>query len=255
MSVDTPVETHLANADFYCTKNEAAAALGEIGDAVSVLTEEGSVIFNKISADEFETPLFQFVRRITTVFIPDVGEISAFVSDKLPHITSAPKDIVEFTRNLFTTDEPYEEEPTISKIEYLVSLLTGQQSMRDAIFSDDGLYHSAAGTFSPYLIGFFSITGDDFSSAEEKADSLMYGPAKRLAELFYSLLTSSLTAGLLLLFIRRLIPVFRPSKTATAVDAALLTAANLPLIIQGLRAVAKELAELRRIISVPKRNT
>lgn len=255
MSVEITVETYLTNADLYCTNNETEAAIGEIQEAVYVLTEQGSGIFSTISADEFETPLFQFVRRITTVFLPDIQEASAFISDKLPQITSAPQDILEFTRNLFTADDTGDTEPSISRIEYLISLLTGQQSMREAIFSEDGLYHSAAKTTAPYLIGFFSFTGDDFSSAEEKADSMIYGPAKRLAELFYSLLTSSLTAGLLLLFIRRLIPVFRPSKVSTAVNAAMLTAANIPLIIAGLRAVAKELNELHRIVSVPKRNT
>ena len=247
-------DERLNRADGYFREGDYDAAVSEILEAVALLSREGAVLVSSVSAEKFETPVFSVVRRVFSVFdtLPDSAELSALypeVRALLPERTESPSEMLAAVSEIYEKAEDEQETGAdFSLIQLLLSILSGQQSMRDMLFSETGMYVSAASAAAPYLTGLFLFSGDEGERAAEKADRMLFGPLKRLAELFYSLLTSSLTAGLLLLAIRRAIPVMRPSKASTAVEAVMLAASNIPVIISGLRSVAAELSSLRQII-------
>ena len=250
------VDARLNRADVYLLEGDETKAAAELLEAVRILSSEGSELLSSVSASEFEKPVFTILRRITAIFenLPDVTELISLIPDlqkDIPDTSASPAEFITAVTCIYEKAEDESEEtsaPSFSVIETLIALLSGQQTFRSMLFAEDGLYKSAASAAAPYLAGAFAFAGDDFDDAVGKADSMLFGPLERLAELFYSLLTSSLTAGLLLLIIRRAIPFMRPSKKQTAVDAVMLTASNFPEIIKGLRAVYAELLALREII-------
>ncbi len=82
---------------------------------------------------------------------------------------------------------------------------------------------------------------------------MLEGPVKRPVRLLFSLLTSAFISGLLLLLVRRILAArrMRPGFVENVVFAASilsLTAANIPMILEGLRAAVHELEELRSLI-------
>ena len=249
-------DARLNRADVFFAEGDSTQAIAELLEAAAILSRDGTELFSSITASEFETPVFTVLRRITLVFdnLPDVSEVSALLPEMasdIPDTSASPSEMLSAVTGLYEKagrEEPEGKSPNFRVISALIALLSGQQTLRDMLFAEGGMYASAADTALPYLAGVFAFRGEDFDSAAEMADSMLFGPFKRLAELFYSLLTSSLTAGLLLLVIRRAIPFMRPSKASTAVDAVMLTASAVPDLIKGLRAVAKELAVLREII-------
>ena len=88
----------------------------------------------------------------------------------------------------------------------------------------------------------------------EKIQKMMEGPIKRLVRLLFSLLTSAFISGLLLLIVRRILAVrkMRPGFVENAAFAASvfsLTAVNIPVMLEGLRAAAHELKELSALIT------
>lgn len=250
-------EVHLDYAAVLFQNGEYPSAVVELLEAVRLLSREGSDLISSVSAEKFQTPVFSVVRQVFSVFdsLPNAAEISSIIPEAkalLPDHTAAPSEMLAAVSGIYESageDAPAGDAPNPSVIQLLIALLTGQQSMRDTLFSDTGMYMSAASSAAPYLSVLFTFSGDTPDAAAEKASALLFGPLKRLAELFYSLLTSSLTAGILLLVIRRAIPVLRPTKAEAAVDAVLLAASAIPLLIEGLRAVAAELSLLRRILS------
>lgn len=250
------IDTRLDFAAELLRKEDYAAAVLELFEAVNLLAKEGSDLVSSVSADKFQTPVFSVVTRVFSVFddLPETAELAVLtpeIRSLLPKPSASPEEMLLSVSRIYEKAEeenPASGEADFSLIQFLLSLLSGQQSMRDALFSDAGMYDAAASSASPYLALLFSLSGDSMETAAEKAAATLFGPLKRLAELFYSLLTSSLTAGILLLLIRRAVPIMRPSKAATAVDAAILAASNIPVLIEGLRAVAAELSCLRQTI-------
>lgn len=256
------IDTHLNTADSLFGNEDYAAAVSELFEAADLLAKEGSTLVSSVSADTFNTPVFSVVTRVFSVFenLPETAELSVLapeIRSLLPGPSASPEEMLLAVSKIYEDagDEPASAEPDFGIIRLLLSLLSGQQSMRGTLFSDAGMYDSAASSAAPYLALLFTLSGDTADADAKKAAETLFGPLKRLAELFYSLLTSSLTAGLLLLLIRRAIPILRPSKKAATVDAVLLAASNIPLLIAGLRAVASELSCLRQIIrGVPHGN-
>ena len=261
-------DARLNNADFFFREGDVSRAIQELAFAAETLAADGSRIFSSVSASEFENPVFTILRSITSVFenIPDMSDIQALLpelQEKLPVSSASPAEILAAVRDIYSqatgdadtgcnddvrdSDSSSAPKPSLV-IEMLIALLSGQQAFRDMLFADCGIYDSAASSAAPYLAGFFVFRGEEGEFAVHKVDSMLFGPVKRISELFYSLLTSSLTAGLLLLVIRRAIPVMQPSNAKTAVDAVILTVSNIPEMIEGLRAVAAELSALKEII-------
>ncbi|MBE6507434.1 MAG: hypothetical protein E7Z72_05885 [Methanocorpusculum parvum] len=229
-------------------------AVSELFEAAGLLASEGAGLIRSVSASEFENPVFTTLLRITPVFenLPESADIQRLLPGYMetPVNADSPARMLSVVSDIYekAEDEPDGEETDFSLLKTLLSLLLGQQTFRSLLFAEDGMYASAASSASAYLAGVFVFRGDDIDSAVEKADSMLFGPVKRLAELLYSLLTSALTAGLLLLAIRRAIPFMRPSKKQTVFDAAVLTVSQIPDIIKGLRAVAEEISVLKAII-------
>ena len=109
-------------------------------------------------------------------------------------------------------------------------------------------------TATPYLItGAAYIHGDEGKSGE-KIQEMLEGPAKRLVRLLFSLMTSAFISGLLLLIFRRILATrsLRPGivkNVGFAASVLFLTAVNIPMMLDGLRAAAHELEELRCLIT------
>ncbi|MBQ3570783.1 MAG: hypothetical protein IJA20_08950 [Methanocorpusculum sp.] len=252
------VDARLDSADIFFQNGNYSAAASELLEAVRLLSRDGKEIVSSISSEGFESPLFSAVRRVFSVFdtLPDSAELSVLMPEAaalLPEHAASPSEMLAAVSEIYEKAEAEAEEAAagtadFSILQILLSLLSGQQSMRDILFSETGMYVSAASAAAPYLTGLLFISGGEAEASAEKADRLLFGPLKHLAELFYSLLTSSLTAGLLLLAVRRAIPVMRPSKSSAAAEVLMLAASNIPVLIAGLRGVAKELACLRAII-------
>lgn len=249
-------DVRLNQAEIYLSEGDQTKAAAELLEAVRILALEGSKLLSSVSVSEFEKPVFTILRRISAIFenLPNTTELISLVPElqkDIPDTSASPAELLEAVSGIYEKADMNCEEtnaPSFGVIDTLIALLSGQQTLRSMIFAEGGIYTSAASAAAPYLAGAFAFAGDDFEEAVNKADGMLFGPLQRLAELFYSLLTSSLTAGLLLLLIRRAIPFMRPSKKQTAVDAVMLTASNIPQIIKGLRAVAAELSALREII-------
>ncbi len=254
-------DVRLDTAAGYFQEGEYAAAVSALQEAVCLLSREGAEVVSSLSAADFTSPVFLAVRRVFSVFdgLPDSAGISSLMPEAghlLPDACASPSEMLAAVTEIYEqaeedgedTDAEEDTDAVLSLVRILTGLLSGQQSMRELIFSEDGLYGSAALAAVPYLTGFFVFSGDDTDSSIKKADRVLFGPLKRLAELFYSLLTSSLTAGLLLLAVRRAIPVLRPSRASTAANAVYLAAVNIPVLLDGLRSVARELSLLRQII-------
>jgi len=250
------VDARLDSADVLFQNGNYSAAASELLEAVRLLSRDGREIVSSISSEGFESPLFSAVRRVFSVFdtLPDSAELSTLMPEAaalLPERAASPSEMLVAVSEIYEKAEAEEAAAgtaDFSILQVLLSLLSGQQSMRDILFSETGMYVSAASAAAPYLTGLLLFSGEEAEASAEKADRMLFGPLKRLAELFYSLLTSSLTAGLLLLAVRRAIPVMRPSKASAAAEAFMLAASNIPVLIAGLRGVAKELSALRAII-------
>ena len=250
------VDARLDSADVLFQNGNYSAAASELLEAVRLLSRDGREIVSSISSEGFESPLFSAVRRVFSVFdtLPDSTELSVLMPEAaalLPEHAASPSEMLAAVSEIYEKAEAEAEAAGAADfriLQVLLSLLSGQQSMRDILFSETGMYVSAASAAAPYLTGLLLFSGEEAAASAEKADRMLFGPLKHLAELFYSLLTSSLTAGLLLLAVRRAIPVMRPSKASAAAEAFMLAASNIPVLIAGLRGVAKELSALRAII-------
>ena len=143
----------------------------------------------------------------------------------------------------------------VSALGVLIELLQGQRTLTDAVFADGGAYDAFTRVAAPYLIiGAAYAAGDaDPGTYEEKVSAMLAGPVKRLIRLLAALLTSAFMSGLILLLIRRILAVrhLRPGIIDNALFAGSvlsLTAANIPMFLDGSRAVIRELRELQNII-------
>ena len=90
--------------------------------------------------------------------------------------------------------------------------------------------------------------------SRKKIPEMLDGPVKRLFRLLFSLLTSAFMSALLLFLVRRILAArnMRPGiveNAAFATSLVSLTAANLPLLLEGLRAAVHELQDLRVLIT------
>ena len=261
----------LDTAERYLHAGNIDAALSSIEVAVSQMFGVGSDILSNIpEADiaSLDNRLALILRRFAENFgilpenfdpILSIAGVPASLSCVFAEHSEAPfsaEEIVKTLQVLYTPQEEISKDPEkdLSVLKTLTDILNGQKKVSDMIFSDDGAYDMFAMTAAPYLItGAAYIHGDEGQSGE-KIQEMLEGPAKRLVRLLFSLMTSAFISGLLLLIFRRVLATrsLRPGivkNVGFAASVLFLTAVNIPMMLDGLRAAAHELEELRCLIT------
>lgn len=278
MSLEDRLPDHFASigalldeAEKYCDEGNASAALFSLEAAVSQLCCAGSGILTEIPkadiaaldghlatvlrhlAERADLLPENFASVLSLTGVPaSLG--AKFAEKSSDHLSAA--EIVETLKQIYgapdeTSDDP---ENDLSLLYTLTDLLNGQKRVSEVIFSNNGAYDMLADAALPYLIiGAAYISGDG-EEAEEQIPKMLEGPVKRLVRLLFSLLISAFISGLLLLIIRRVFSVRKMSpgfsgNAAFAASIFSLTADNLPMLLDGLRAAARELQELRALIT------
>ncbi len=258
-------------AEGYLHEGNIDASLSSIELAVSQLGNVGSATLSSIPEADIaalDGRLAAILRRFAESFgilpenfdqilsITGVPEsLRGVFAERSPDSLSA-EEIVEILQIIYTAPDEVCEDPgnDMSVLTTLTDILIGQKTVSDVIFSENGAYDMFAVTAAPYLItGAVYVYGDE-GQAEEKIPDMLEGPVKRLVRLLFSLLTSAFISGLLLLIVRRVLAArrMRPGVVENAAFAASvlsLTAANLPMLLEGLRAAVHELNELRSLIT------
>lgn len=258
-------------AEGYLHEGNIDASLSSIEQAVSQLGNVGSGTLSAIPEADIaalDGRLAAILRRFAESFgvlpenfdqilsITGVPEsLRGVFAERSPDSLSA-EEIVEILQIIYTAPDEVSEDPgnDMSVLTTLTDILIGQKKVSDVIFSENGAYDTFVVTAAPYLItGAVYVYGDE-GQAEEKIPDMLEGPVKRLVRLLFSLLTSAFISGLLLLIVRRVLAArrMRPGVVENAAFAASvlsLTAANLPIILEGLRAAVHELNELRSLIT------
>jgi len=228
-------------------------ALSEIPQAdIDVLDGRLAVVLRRVAESAgFLPENFESILVLTGIPVSLGGEFAEKSSSSL-----SAEEIVEILQTIYTAPDEISEdtESDISLLKTLTDVLVGQKTVSEVIFSEDGAYDMFASAAAPYLItGAAYIYGGEGQS-EEKIPEMLDGPVKRLFRLLFSLLTSAFMSALLLLLVRRILAArkMRPGIVENAAFAASLvslTAANLPLLLDGLRAAVHELQDLRALIT------
>ncbi len=271
-------ECHLAEAETLACAGDHAAAAAAVEDAVNELLRAGSRLTAAIHPEdmaELEGTAARVLRALAERFgiLPEnylpVFSVAPEAEKILNPATAAEAQehqsvagVARVVSQVYDTGaspdtELSEEEGAgyVSVLGVLIELLQGQRTLTDAVFADGGAYDAFAGVAAPYLItGAAYAAGDaDTGTYEEKISEMLAGPVKRLIRLLAALLTSAFMSGLILLLIRRILAVrhLRPGIIENAMFAGSvlsLIAANIPMFIDGSRAVIRELRELQNII-------
>jgi len=257
-------------AEGYFHEGNIDAALSSLETAVSQLNKVGSGTLSEIPRADIATldgRLAAILRRFAessgvlpenfdlVLSITGVPESLRSVFAERSSESLSAEEIVEVLQIIYTAPDEISEDlgNDISILKTLTDILIGQKTVSEVIFSENGAYDMLAVTAAPYLItGAVYVYGDE-GEAEGKIPDMLEGPVKRLVRLLFSLLTSAFISGLLLLLVRRILAArrMRPGFVENAAFAASilsLTAANIPMILEGLRAAVHELGELRSLI-------
>ncbi|HJJ30430.1 MAG TPA: hypothetical protein O0W87_05480 [Methanocorpusculum sp.] len=265
------INDSLDAAEKYLHMGNIDAALSSIEAAVSQMFGVGSDILSNIpEADiiSLDSRLALVLRRFAENFgvlpenfepILSITGVPVSLNDVFAEGSEVPlsaEEIVKVLKVLYTPQEEISEDPEndISVLKTLTDILNGQKKVSDMIFSDDGAYDMLAMTAAPYLItGAAYLHGDEGQSGE-KIQEMLEGPVKRLVRLLFSLMTSAFISGLLLLLFRRILAArnMRPGivkNVGFAASVLFLTVVNIPILLEGLRAAAHELEELRSLIT------
>lgn len=265
------IDALLDEAEKYSDEGNTSAALSSLETAVSKLCSAGSGILADIPETDIaalDGHLATVLRRLaesanllpenfaSILLITGVpASLGAKFAEKSADNLSA-EEIVEALKLIYNAPDemPADPENDISLVQTLTDLRNGQKTVSEVIFSDNGAYDMLADAASPYLItGAAYLSGDEDESGE-KIQKMLDGPVKRLVRLLFSLLTSAFISGLLLLIVRRILSVRKMSpglgeNVSFAASVISLTAANMPVLLDGLRAAAHELQELRALIT------
>jgi len=264
------INSLLDTAEGYLHEGNIDASLSSIETAVSQLCSVGSGTLSAIPEADIaalDGHLATILRRFaeSSGVLPEnfdqvlsLTGVPESICDALAEKSVNPlsaEEIVDILQTIYSVPDEMSEDPEndISLLKTLKDILIGQKTVSEVIFSENGAYDMLAVTAAPYLItGAVYVYGDE-GEAEAKIPDMLEGPIKRLVRLLFSLLTSAFISGLLLLLVRRLLAArrMRPGVVENAAFAASvisLTAANIPMILEGLRAAVHELEELRSLI-------
>ncbi|HKM41839.1 MAG TPA: hypothetical protein VJY43_04650 [Methanocorpusculum sp.] len=257
-------------AETYFHEGNPDAALSAIEEAVYNLREAGVSILAEISGpdiDALESRPAAILRRFAEEsgimpenFVPALSltPIPASLGGgflKKTGSSLSASEIAGVLKTLYAAPEETADEPEkdIPVLRTLADLLIGQNTLSGVIFSENGAYDALSQIMAPYLIiGAAYLNGDE-EIYEEKIPGMLDGPVKRLTRLLYSLLTSAFISGLFLLIIKRVLATRKVSpgvigNTVFLASFLSLTVANIPMFIEGARAVVCEFRELRNII-------
>ncbi|MDO5844244.1 MAG: hypothetical protein Q4Q53_03750 [Methanocorpusculum sp.] len=261
---------HLANAEKAAAENNTECAVSEIKSAVDDLTAAGYSILNEIPKEDIvrlDGTVAKFLRRLAEdadllpknfeQIINAIPNADKIFKDKLQQPSDeslSAEKIVETVKTVYENEaeaESSDEDFSILKI--IKDLLLGNKKITDTVFSENGVYDIFVNTASPYLVtgaAFISRDEDKFAEYEEKIPEILNGPMRHLSKLLLSLLTSAFISGLLLIVIRRILSGKKSvlKNAEFGVDAVKLTVANLPMLIEGTRAAAIEISELKKIV-------
>lgn len=272
-------ECHLAEAETQARAGDPEAAATAVENAVNELLRAGSRLTAAIRSEdmaELEGTMARVLRALAERFgilpenylpvfsvVPEAEKIlnPATAAEAQEHqpVSGVARVVGQVYDTEASPDAEFSEEEGagyVSALGVLLELLQGQRTLTDAVFSDGGAYDAFAGVAAPYLItGAAFAAGDAETGAwDEKISGMLAGPVKRLIRLLAALLTSAFMAGLVLLLIRRILAVrhLRPGILENAMFAGSvlsLITANLPMFIDGSRAVIRELRELQDILA------
>ena len=257
-------------AEVYFHEGNTNAALSAIEEAVNNLREAGMSILAEISGPDInalESRPAAILRRFAeeSGILPEnfapvlsLTPVPASLGDNFANKTWSSltaSEIVDVLKSLFAAPEAIADDPEkdIHVLRTLADILSGQNTVSEVIFSENGAYDALSQAAAPYLIiGFAYINGDE-EAYEEKIPGMLDGPIKRLTRLLYSLLTSAFISGLFLLIIKRVLAtrIGIPGvigNTVFVTSLLSLTVTSIPMFIDGARAVIRELEELRNII-------
>ena len=285
MPDDTSVETLIATAEASLSaasqsllNGDSDAAADHLESAVSDLLRAGSCLLTVVHTADIaalESTIARILRALAERFgiLPeDHLPVLSLLPESVDVLDDATKTaaathlpvsgVCDMVRSVYDSrDDAHPElseenaDQYISAGQLLIDLLSGQRTLTDAVFAENGAYDAFSDVAAPYLIQGAAFVGgsDTADSCGEKIPELLAGPVKRLIELLVALMTSAFMSGLLLLIIRRLLAVrrIRPGIVDNVIFAgsvASLVAANLPMLIDGARLVAAELRSLREII-------
>jgi len=257
-------------AEVYFHEGNTNAALSAIEEAVNNLREAGMSILAEISGPDInalESRPAAILRRFAeeSGILPEnfapvlsLTSVPASLGDDFANKTRSSlsaSEIVYVLKSLFAAQEAIADDPAkdIHVLRTLADILSGQNTVSEVIFSENGAYDALSQAAAPYLIiGAAYINGDE-EAYEEKIPGMLDGPIKRLTRLLYSLLTSAFISGLFLLIIKRVLAtrIGIPGvigNTVFVTSLLSLTVTSIPMFIEGARAVIRELEELRNII-------
>ncbi len=261
----------LDTAEEYLHGGNTDAALASLETAASLMCDVGSDTLSEIPQEDIDVldgRLAVVLRRVaeSVGFLPENFEpilaitgvpvsLDEEFSEKSASSLSA-EEIVEILQTIYTAPDEISEdtENDVSLVKTLTDVLVGQKTVSEVIFSEDGAYDMFASAAAPYLITGAAYLYGDEGQSEEKIPEMLDGPVKRLFRLLFSLLTSAFMSALLLLLAKRILAARRARRgiidnAAFAASLASLTAANLPLLLDGLRAAVHELQDLRALIT------
>ena len=257
-------------AEIYLAEGNNDLAISSVEEAVNLLTSSGvSILLDIPESDiaELDGRLASVLRRFgeeagilpenfaTVLSLSGISlSLDGEFAEKMSSTLSA-SEIVEVLEILYTSSDEISPDPEkdLSVLNILAGLLTGQKTVSEMVFAENGAYDMLSLEAAPYLITGAAYVYGDEEEYEKKIPEMLDGPVKRLVCLMFSLMTSTFMSGLLLLLIRRILTTRKTNpgivdNTVFAASVLSLIVANIPIFIEGLREVSHELDELRNMI-------
>jgi len=267
--------SHLKCAEELYSQGDYAGAFGEIASAINDIAKESKEFILSVVPNEIEAFILSAIRRMGEAAgaIPDLAQYAKIIlpelADAIPSSLADLRleDLKTFLVGLFKMAEkeandtpsdftPEENPEDVETFKNLIKRLDEEIQLRNMIFSSDGAYQTFCMAATPFVSGaLLHLKDGDPETASRKAEDILQGPGRNLAILGYSFLTSEFLAGLVLLFLRRRIPIpfVRRSGIAAKVDFMRFMVPNTPLIIAGLSLVYEELKSIKEILATSQK--
>lgn len=260
---------HLARADKISGENPQEA-LNEIYLAVDDLSRAGSSIISEITKGDvvlLDGTVAKVLRKLaedselipgnfsqTVNALPNADDILGAQALEISTGSLSAEKIVDTVKNVYETpgSKLTDAEGDFSALNIIKDLLLGNRKLSETVFSENGVYDIFVSSTTPYLVtaaSFISRDEEKFAEFENMIPEALNGPVKHLSKLLLSLLTSAFMSGLLILIVKRIIAGSGTAKNVMfGASVVSLTISNLPLIVEGVKAVSAELSELKRIV-------
>lgn len=262
---------HLSRAEEFQTENNSESALNELAQAVECLSKAGSSIISEIPKEDvirLDGTVAGVLRRLaedsellpgnferTVSAVPNADEILGEKTSEISKGSLSAEKIVDTVKNVYDTPETESKNPDddLSALKIILDLLLGNRKLSDTVFSENGVYDIFVSSAVPYLVtgaAFISRDEEKLAKYEQMIPEILNGPIRHLSKLFLSLMTSAFMSGFLLLVIKRIIAgkSSAVNNVKFGVSVAALTVSNLPMLIDGVKAVSVEIGNLKNIV-------